>query len=384
MWAVKKISILGSTGSIGTQTLDVVERMRDKFDVYALSAGSNVQLLREQIRKFHPKYACISDSRSADILRSEFPDVEIYSGDDGLTKIACLGDVDIVINAVVGAKGLVPSWSAVDCGKRLCTANKESLVMSGEILTNRAKETGAIIFPIDSEHSALFQSMLSGEHSEIKRLILTASGGPFRDSDKNFDDITRDEALNHPNWSMGQKVTIDSATMMNKALEIIEARWLFDIEQGKIDVLVHPQSIVHSIVEFVDGSQIAQMSIPDMRLPIQYALTYPHRFPSPVHSLDLAEIGRLEFHLPDREKFPAIDLAYRVLDAGGNAPIILNTVNELAVGAFLSGKIKFSEIVSLVVEALNEIPFSRVETMDEVISADRTAREWWKNRIQKI
>ena len=254
--------------------------------------------------------------------------------------------------------------------------------MAGEILTERAKETGAVIFPIDSEHSALFQSMLSGKHSEIKRLILTASGGPFWNKDVDFDKIIPVDALAHPNWSMGQKISIDSATMMNKALEIIEARWLFDIPLEKIDVLIHPQSIVHSIVEFVDGSQIAQLSLPDMRLPIQYALTYPERFESPMKPLDLAEIGNLEFCTPNKDKFPAIDLAYRVLTDGGNSPIILNTVNELAVESFLMGEIKFSQIVRFVIQALDEIPKSSVSSLDDILSADRVASEWFEKRIR--
>ncbi|MCD6595665.1 1-deoxy-D-xylulose-5-phosphate reductoisomerase [bacterium] len=379
---MKKIALLGSTGSIGTQTLDVIENIGGKFDVVALAAGHNLEFLRRQIRKFHPKYVCISDEHNANILRTEFSDTEIFFGDNGLVELACLDDVDIVVNAIVGAKGLIPSYRAIDCGKRLCTANKESLVMAGEILTERAKETGAVIFPIDSEHSALFQSMLSGKHSEIKRLILTASGGPFWNKDVDFDKIIPVDALAHPNWSMGQKISIDSATMMNKALEIIEARWLFDIPLEKIDVLIHPQSIVHSIVEFVDGSQIAQLSLPDMRLPIQYALTYPERFESPMKPLDLAEIGNLEFCTPNKDKFPAIDLAYRVLTDGGNSPIILNTVNELAVESFLMGEIKFSQIVRFVIQALDEIPKSSVSSLDDILSADRVASEWFEKRIR--
>ncbi len=367
---VRRVAILGSTGSIGVQTLDVISKMGDTFEVFAITAGKNLSLLAEQVEKFQPSLVCIVDEGDADVLRNMFPAIEVLCGDEGLCAVAADERVDVVVNAVVGSAGLMPSWAAVSSGKRLCTANKESLVMAGELLMSKARETDAQVFPIDSEHSALWQAMLSGKRSEIKRLILTASGGPFWNADVNFDEVSPEQALTHPNWSMGTKITIDSATMMNKALEIIEARWLFDIPPERIDVLIHPQSIVHSIVEFIDGSQIAQMSIPDMRLPIQYALTYPSRMPSAVKPLELHEIGKLEFYKPDLEKYPSISLAYEALRRGGTAPIVLNAANEVAVEMFLEGRIKFSQIYELVSRALNEVESREVKSVEEIVDYD--------------
>jgi len=374
----RNIAILGSTGSVGTQTLQIVRGLADRFSVVALSAGKNVELLSEQIEEFQPLYVGIADYENAGLLKEKFPDIMIFSGDDALIKLASFSDIHIVVNAIVGSAGLLTSWYAVNSGKRLCTANKESLVMAGELLTATAEHTGASIFPIDSEHSALWQAMLAGKRAEIKRLILTASGGPFWDKDIDFSQITPQQALNHPNWTMGKKITIDSATMMNKALEIIEAHWLFDIPPEQIEVVIHPQSIVHSIVEFIDGSQIAQLSLPDMRLPIQYAITYPERLASPIPTLELSEINKLEFFTPDEEKFPALKLAYRVLEMGGTAPTILNTVNEVAVHMFLQGKLMFSQIIPIVEQALQEISIKPIDSIETVFEADKISKKWMK------
>ena len=380
---MKNIAVLGSTGSIGTKTLDVVSELGDKFRIVALSAGANVELLREQIKRFNPLVVSIASSNDADELRRKFHNLEILTGDEGLAAIASDKRIDIVVNAVVGAAGLNPSWNAVCAGKRLCTANKESLVIAGALLTQRAKETGAQIFPIDSEHSALWQAMLSGKKSETKRLILTASGGPFWGKDIDFDKVTVEQALAHPNWAMGSKISIDSATMMNKALEIIEAHWLFDIPPECIEVVVHPQSIIHSIVEFVDNSQIAQMSLPDMRLPIQYALSYPIRFPSPISLLNLQNVKQLEFFNPDNKKFPSIQLAYRALSMGGTASATLNAANEIAVDAFLKGKIKFSRISQLVEEALTNIPVVNADSIEAILIHHDSVCRWTIERIDE-
>ena len=378
-----KIALLGSTGSIGTQTLDVVRHLAGRVKIVALSAGRNVELLSRQIEEFSPRVVGVANCEDVDKISARFPDIQVLCGDEALKKIPKLDDVDVVVNAVVGSAGLLPSWYAVVAGKRLCTANKESLVMAGEILMREAKSRGAEIFPIDSEHSALFQAMFSGKKSEIRRLILTASGGPFWNYSGPLDEITPQQALAHPTWSMGAKITIDSATLMNKGLELIEAHYLFDIPPEQIDVLIHPQSIVHSIVEFVDGAQIAQMSYPDMRLPIQYALTYPERLPSPIRYLDLFDVGKLEFYRYNPDRFPAIEVARRALNMGGNATIFLNVVNELAVLAFLEGKIKFTDITKLVIKSLDELGnnFQEVLSITDVLAAEKEARRWWAEKI---
>jgi len=379
----KKIAVLGSTGSIGTQTLDVIRMHSDRFKVQSVAARSNLELISKQIKEFTPEKAFISNKDLACVLRARFPDIFVLSGEDGLCMLAQDREVDTVVNAIVGASGLIPSLCAVRAGKRLCTANKESLVMAGEILMSLAGQTGSKIIPIDSEHSALLQAMLSGSHSEISRLILTASGGPFFGKDVDYDTLKPEQALNHPNWSMGPRISIDSATMMNKALEVIEAHWLFDIPSEKIDVVIHPQSIIHSIVEFVDGSQIAQMSIPDMKLPIQYALTYPERLESTINALNLEDLEKLTFYPADRETFPALELAFKALEIGGTASAILNAADEIAVNAFLNGKIRFSEITSLVQECMNSIKIIHRISLEDILDADRTARDWMEERIKE-
>ncbi len=374
---MKKITILGSVGSIGTQTLDVVSRLSEEFSVYGLASLNEYEAMARQVEIFHPKVVALADPNAAKrlkhLLGAEGP--EILAGDEGILELAAMEESEIVVNAIVGAAGLKPSVAAIRKGVRLCTANKESLVIAGHIIMKLVRELGAELLPIDSEHSALLQASLAGKYSEISRLILTSSGGPFWGKDVDFEKVKVNEALEHPNWEMGAKITIDSATMMNKGLEVIEAHWLFDIPPGKIDVLVHPQSIVHSLVEFVDGSQIAQASLPDMRLPIQYALTYPERRESPVETLNLAQIGKLTFEEPDFRRFPSLLLAFDALEAGGTAPCVLNAANEVAVRLFIDGKISFADIPRIVNRALTEHTPLPNPTIDEILALDSDIRE---------
>lgn len=374
---MKNITLLGSAGSIGKQTLDVVRHLDGEFEILGLATLNEVDVMAGHIEIFKPKIAVMVDSEAADKLKEKIGSsgTSVLSGEDGLLELASHPDSDIVVNAIVGAAALKPSFAALREGVRLCSANKESLVIAGHLLMPMVEETGAELVPIDSEHSALLQASLSGRKHEIRKLILTASGGPFRDKDVDFEEVTASDALQHPNWTMGAKITIDSATMMNKGLEVIEAHWLFGISAEDIDVLIHPQSIIHSIVEFVDGSQIAQASHPDMRLPIQYALTYPERFDSPIEPLNLAEIGRLDFHEPDFRRFPSLILAYDALEAGGSAPCVLNAANEAAVALFLAGKISFAEIPRLINRALNSHETITNPSLDQIIEIDSSIRQ---------
>ncbi len=373
---MKKITILGSAGSIGKQTLDVISRLRDRFEVYGLATLNEVDVMAEQIELFNPEVAVMVEPETSEALKEKIGDTntEILSGKDGVIELASRADADIVVNAIVGSAALKPSFAAIRKGVRLCSANKESLVIAGHLLIPAVEENGAELIPIDSEHSALLQASLSGKKDEIRKLILTASGGPFHGKDIDFEEVTASEALQHPNWTMGAKITVDSATMMNKGLEVIEAHWLFGIPSERIDVLVHPQSIIHSIVEFIDGSQIAQASLPDMRLPIQYALTYPKRIECPVEPLNLAEIGRLGFVEPDFRRFPCLILAYDAMEAGGSAPCILNAANEAAVALFLAGKIPFAEIPRIINRAMSSHEIIENPTLDEIIEIDDTVR----------
>ncbi len=373
---MKKITLLGSAGSIGKQTLDVVRHLNGEFEILGLATLNEVDIMAGHIDIFKPKIAVMVDATAAEKLKEKIGSsgTAVLSGEEGLLELASHPDGDIVVNAIVGAAALKPSFAALRKGVRLCSANKESLVIAGHLLMPMVEETGAELVPIDSEHSALLQASLSGRKDEIRKLILTASGGPFRDKDIDFEEVTASDALQHPNWTMGAKITIDSATMMNKGLEVIEAHWLFGISAEDIDVLIHPQSIIHSIVEFVDGSQIAQASHPDMRLPIQYALTYPERFDSPIEPLNLAEIGRLDFHEPDFRRFPSLILAYDALEAGGSAPCVLNAANEAAVALFLAGKISFAEIPRLINRALNSHETIANPTLDQIIEIDVSIR----------
>ena len=371
----KAITILGSTGSIGCQTLDVIASLGDDFRVHSLAAFDEVDKIAEQARIFSPDYLVLFDIDAANKL-ADIVDIPVLNGLAGLKTIIQDPDVDIVVNAISGAAGLLPASYAIEAGKRLASANKESFVIAGHIFREAMSE-GADIVPIDSEHSAIFQAILSGRHVEIKKLILTASGGPFFSTDRSLETVTPEEALKHPNWSMGPRITIDSATMFNKALEVIEARWLFDIAPEMIDVIVHPQSIVHSIVEFVDNSQIAQLSMPDMRLPIQYALTYPNRRESPTKPLDLGAIGKLTFHSVPKQRFPALDFAYTALKMGGVAPAIINAADEIAVQRFLENKIKFTQIPKIIEQALSKFHYPSTEPeIEEILNVDSEVRKW--------
>ncbi len=374
---VKQIAILGSTGSIGRNAIQVIDALGPGYEILALSAHSNVRLLAEQARQHRPRFVAVTDARYAEELDGLLTglDVEILTGPDGLTTIAELDDVDIVLAAVVGAAGLPAILAAARRGKRLAIANKEPLVIAGELLTKEVKNNGSIILPVDSEHSAVFQAMQSGSSDEVKRIILTGSGGPFRQaSAEDLQEVTLEQALSHPTWNMGPKITVDSATMMNKAFEIIEARWLFDMPVEKVEVLIHPESIVHSLVEFVDGSTIAQLGEPDMCLPIQYALTYPARVGGIARELRLEEIGSLTFAVPDFRTFRALPLAYEVARAGGTAPVVFNAANEAAVGEFLAGRIRFVNIVEFIEHCLDKHSIKTELSLEELIEVDNWAR----------
>jgi 1-deoxy-D-xylulose-5-phosphate reductoisomerase len=373
----KRIAILGSTGSIGKNALRVIDSLGPQYEVVALSAHSSVELLAEQARRYKPGFVAITNSDYAERLGGFIGDldIEILAGPDGLIKIAELQEVDIVLTAVVGAAGLPAVFAAGRKGKRLAIANKEPLVIAGELLKKEIKKNGGVILPVDSEHSAIFQAMKSGSKEEVNKIILTASGGPFRQATaEDILNVTLEQALAHPVWDMGPKITIDSATMMNKAFEIIEAHWLFDIPVEKIEVLVHPESIVHSIVEFVDGSMIAQLGEPDMCLPIQYALTYPARVAGIARTLRLEEIGTLTFEKPNLETFRALSLGYEVARTGGTAPVVFNAANEAAVEEFLAGRIKFVNIIEIIEDCLNRHNVKTTVSLEEVLEADAWAR----------
>lgn len=373
----KRIAILGSTGSIGKNALRVIDALGPRYKVAALSAHSSVELLAEQARRYRPDFVAITNADYADQLAELLGDldVEILAGPDGLTAIAELGQVDTVLTAVVGAAGLSAALAAAQKGKRLAVANKEPLVIAGELLVKKARKNGGVILPVDSEHSAVFQAMRSGTPQEVSKIILTASGGPFREATaEDMRNVTLEQALAHPVWDMGPKITVDSATMMNKAFEIIEAHWLFDMPVEKIEVLIHPESIVHSLVEFVDGSVIAQLGEPDMCLPIQYALTYPARVAGIAKELRLEDIGRLTFEKPNPQTFRALSLGYEVARTGGTAAVVFNAANEAAVEEFLAGRIKFVNIVELIEHCLNKHDVRKDVSLEELLEADAWAR----------
>ena len=373
----KQIAILGSTGSIGKNALRVINSLGPEYKIAALSAHSSVELLAEQAKQYRPEFVAITNSDYSRQLRELLSDldVEILAGPDGLIKIAELQQVDIVLTAVVGAAGLHAVLAAANKGKRLAIANKEPLVIAGELLRKATKDNGSVILPVDSEHSAVFQAMQSGGREQVNKIILTASGGPFRQMDpEDLRNVTLEQALAHPVWDMGPKITIDSATMMNKAFEIIEARWLFDIPVEKIEVLIHPESIIHSIVEFVDGSMIAQLGEPDMCLPIQYALTYPERVAGIAKALRLEDIGTLTFEKPDLQTFRALSLGYEVARTGGTAPVVFNAANEAAVEEFLAGRIKFVNIVEIIENCLSRHNVKPTIYLEDVLEADAWAR----------
>ena len=376
---LKRLAILGSTGSIGVQALDVVSRYPDRFQVVALAAGRNRTLLAEQVHRFRPRVVALSDAAAARQLRDELGgavDVELLSGPEGVVSCSARADVDLVVAAISGGAGLLSTAAAVEAGKVVGLANKESMVLAGELLVRRAAATGATILPIDSEHSAVFQSLAGHNRSEVRRILLTASGGPLRQVPvEELAAVTPAQALKHPNWSMGAKITIDSATLMNKGLEVIEARWLFDVDPRRIDIVVHPESILHSMVEYVGGSIVAQLGVSDMRGPISYAMAWPERLRLDLPPLDLSRLGRLTFEAPDPVRFPAFTLAYRALERGGTAAAALSGADEGAVEAFLAGRVPFPRIAELCAEVLDAHVPEPVRTPEQALSASEWGRQ---------
>ena len=375
---MKKLTILGSTGSIGVSTLDIVAAHPDRFQVVALTAGGNLELLKKQIEAFSPQLVAVLNESLAQQLKRMLPDKgpEILHGVTGMIAAATAADTDMVVAAIVGAAGLVPTAAAIKAGKDIALANKETLVTAGRLIMDMVKDKGVQLYPVDSEHSAVFQSLQGHRPEDVKRIILTASGGPFFTwPSERLEEVTVSDALNHPNWSMGQKITIDSATMMNKGLEVIEARWLFDIPVERISVNIHPQSIIHSMVEYVDGCVMAQLGMPDMKGPIAYALTYPGRVPTGVKPLDLTELSGLTFFNPDFSRFPALRLAYRALNDGESMPAVMNAANEIAVGAFLDGKITFNTIAAVIEKTMDLHQTHNLNSIEEVLFVDRWGRE---------
>src|SRR5512133_2720311 len=381
---MKRVSILGSTGSIGVQALDVVARFPERFEVVALAAGRNAARLAEQVRRFRPRLVSVADEATARELRALVPQgVEVLAGDGGAVRAASLPEVDLVLAAISGGAGLRSTAAAVEAGKAVGLANKESLVLAGELVMARAAATGAAILPVDSEHSAIHQSLAGHNRAEVRRLILTASGGPLRTVPAaELSAVTPARALKHPNWSMGDKITIDSATLMNKGLEVIEARWLFDVEPRRIDIVVHPESIVHSMVEYIDGSMVAQLGVSDMRGPISYALEHPGRLPLDLPPLDLVRLGKLTFEPPDAARFPAFTLAYRALEMGGTAPAVLSGADEAAVAAFLAGRCRFTDVAELCAAALEAHAAEPVRSVEQALAASDWGRREAERRVR--
>ena len=372
---MKNVVLLGSTGSIGTSTIKVAEDLPDRIRLLGLAAGNNAELLFEQTRKHQPEAISISDPAKAEELRRVLGRTEVCCGAEGLVKLATLPGADIVLIAIVGTAGLQPALAAIRAGKDIAVASKEILVMAGEIVMQEARERGVRVLAVDSEHSAIFQCLEGKPSDSVRRLWLTASGGPFRATPKEeFADITVERALKHPSWVMGQKITIDSATLFNKGLEMIEARWLFDIEMSRVSVVVHPQSVVHSMVEFVDGSMLAQLSTPDMCLPIQYALTYPDRAPNQRVQTNLARLGSLTFEEPDPDRFPALQLARRAGEVGGTLPAVLNAANEVAVAGFVNQRLNFPQIAQTVGRVMEHHQLVAHPTLPQILAADAWAR----------
>lgn len=375
---MKRLAILGSTGSIGVSTLDVVARFPDRFRIAALAAGKNLTRLGEQIRAFRPRLVSVAREDDVPALRRVVPEYggDVLWGADGLHDVATSAEADLVVAALVGALGLPPTLAAVRAGKDVALANKEALVVSGELMTREAARRGVRLLPVDSEHNAVFQALHGHRRTDVKRIVLTASGGPFLyRAAEDFGSIRVADALRHPTWKMGDKITIDSATLMNKGLEVIEARWLFDLPAAQVSVMVHPQSIVHSMVEYVDGSVLAQLGLPDMRVPISYVLAYPERLPlDALPSLDLAEAARLEFLEPDFDKFPCLGLAYAALERGGTCPAVLNAANEVTVGRFLAGRLAFPDIPDVNARVLAAHESRPADDLDRILAADAWAR----------
>lgn len=374
----KNIAVFGSTGSIGTQTLDIIEANPELFKVSVLTANKNWELLARQAEKFKPEKVVIADKEYYPQLKESLKNfnIEVLSGKEDLAQAATSDNIDLVVAALVGYSGLIPTINAIKKGKTIALANKETLVVAGELITKLAKESKVKILPVDSEHSAIFQCLQGERHREMSKILLTASGGPFRTLPKEaLENVTVKQALNHPNWNMGAKVTIDSASMMNKGFEMIEAKWLFDCKPSDIEILIHPQSIVHSMVQFCDGSVKAQIGIPDMHIPIQYALSYPDRLKSQKYVLDWSKVHELNFEKPDLEKFPMLNLAFAAIEKGGNMPCILNAANEIAVNAFLREKISFPMIADLAAKMMQTMEFINSPTLEDLIQTNNITRE---------
>jgi 1-deoxy-D-xylulose-5-phosphate reductoisomerase len=383
---MKKLIIFGSTGSIGTNTLDIVADFPDRFQVVGLTAGWNGVTLERQIRKFRPRLVSMVDPEAAANLRKRCRDleIEILCGVEGAIAVATQPEADLAVSGIVGAAGLVPTLAAIQAGKDIALANKETMVMAGELIRQEANRHGVCILPVDSEHSAVFQALAGHRREDVKRIILTASGGPFLDTPLNQRrQVTPQQAVQHPTWKMGAKISVDSATLMNKGLEVIEARWLFDLTPDKIDIVIHRQSIVHSMVEYIDGSVIAQMGIPDMRCPIAYALNYPERLPLNLKPLNLSAVGSLTFMKPNTKQFPCLRLAYEAIQTGGTMPTALNAANEEAVSAFLKEQIGFMEIPYIIEKTINRHDPQKISTLEDVIVADTQAREKARELLRK-
>jgi len=385
---MKNVTVLGSTGSIGVSALDVIERNPDRFQIVALTACKNIRLLQKQIEKFRPIIVAVVNNENARKLRELIPakfKLRIVGHKEGINEVAALESADIVISAISGAAGLIPTLTAIDAGKDIALANKETMVMAGDIVTKKAKRKRIRILPVDSEHNAIFQCLQGQKSGNLNKIILTASGGPFLNYSKaKLATVKLRDALKHPNWKMGKKITIDSASMMNKGLEVIEAKWLFNLDMSKIEVIIHPQSIVHSMVEFIDGSVLAQMGIPDMRIPIAYALSYPERINNKYQPLDLSKIKNLEFQRPDREKFPCLELAYAAGICGGTMPAVLNAANEIAVEAFLNKTINFVDLSMIIDKVLNTHNSVKDPSLEDILMADKWARAKTKQLIERM
>jgi len=378
---MRRLAILGSTGSIGVQALDVVGRFPERFEVVSLAAGRNVERLAAQAHRFRPRVVAAADPEAAEALRALVPPgTEVLSGEEGVVRAAILPEVDFVLAAISGGAGLRSTAAAVEAGKDIGLANKESLVLAGELMMRLAAERGCTILPVDSEHSAIHQSLVGHNRSEVRRLLLTASGGPLRGVPAaELAEVTPERALKHPNWTMGDKITIDSATLMNKGLEVIEARWLFGVEPRRIDIVVHPESIVHSMVEYIDGSMVAQLGVSDMRGPISYALGHPERLPLDLAPLDLARLGRLTFEQPDPARFPAYTLAYRALELGGTAPAVLSGADEAAVEAFLTRRCRFTDIAEICAGVLEAHAVEPLRSVEQALAAS----DWGKREASR-
>jgi 1-deoxy-D-xylulose-5-phosphate reductoisomerase len=389
---MQSLTILGATGSIGVSTLDVVARHPDRYRIFALTGQTRIDVLAEQCAQFHPEVAVVVDADAAERLQKLIRDrglkTNVVYGEQALCDVASADACDTVMAAIVGAAGLGPSLAAARAGKKLLLANKEALVISGQLFMDAVAASGSTLLPIDSEHNAIFQCLPIGyqrvppQHG-IRKILLTASGGPFLDRElSSFDSITPEQAVAHPNWSMGRKISVDSATMMNKGLEVIEAHWLFGASASQIEVVIHPQSVIHSMVAYADGSVLAQLGNPDMRTPIAHALAYPERIDSGVDAIDLARIGQLEFRQPDRVRFPCLQLAFDALQVGGSAPAVLNAANEVAVQAFLDNQISFSKISTLIAETLSRVPAASVDTLESLLAQDSKARDQARALLQ--